>query len=110
MAYRATFLRYEPEVDTCSGQRVDGQYPEMQFCCGVSLDRKDPRPVDQTDGETVSLYTMRLPYWMAGKARPMSRYRIDQAHGRPLARPLVLEQVGDAGVGPTAIYVRARSV
>ena len=69
MAYRATFLRYEPEVDTCSGQRVDGQYPEMQFCCGVSLDRKDPRPVDQADGETVSLYTMRLPHWMAGKAQ-----------------------------------------
>jgi len=111
MAYRATFLRYEPERDACSGQRVDGGYPEVQVCCGVSLvKRADPRPEAMTDGATVTLYTVRLPHWMAGKARPMSRYRIDQAHGRPLARPLVLEQVGDAGVGPTAVYVRARSV
>lgn len=111
MAYRATFLRYEPEQDACSGQQLDGEYPELQVCCGVSLvKRADPRPEAMTDGATVTLYTVRLPHWMAGKARPMSRYRVEQAHGRPLARPLVLEQVGDAGVGPTAVYVRARSV
>ena len=111
MAYRATFLRYEPERDACSGQRVDGGYPEVQVCCGVSLvKRADPRPEAMTDGATVTLYTVRLPHWMAGKARPVSRDWIDPADGGPLARPLVLEQVGDAGVGPTAVYVRARSV
>lgn len=110
MTYQATFLRHDPERDVCSGQHVDGSYPELQLCCGVSLDRKDPRPVDLTEDQTVSLYTLRLPHWMAGKARPLSRYRIDQAQGRPLSRPLTLEQVGDAGVGPTAVVVRARSV
>lgn len=110
MAHRATFLRYEPEHDACSGQQVMDSYPEIQVCCGVSLDERVPRPEGTTEGGTANLYTIRLPHWMASKARPLSRYRIEQAHGRPLARPLVLEQVGDAGVGPTAVVVRARSV
>jgi hypothetical protein len=62
------------------------------------------------DGQTASLYTLRLPHWMAGSARPLSRYRIETAQGRPMARPLVIEQVGDASVGPTAVVVRGRSV
>ena len=98
MTHRATFLRYEPEVDGCSGQHMDGEYPEVQLCCGVRLADMDPRPVDLAEGATVSLYTLRLPHWMASKARPLSRYRIEQAHGRPLARPLTLEQVGEVGM------------
>lgn len=111
MNCRATFLRYEPEVNECSGQYMDGEYPELQVCCGVILDnRREAQSVGLSEGGSVSRYRLRLPHWMAGKARPLSRYRIDQAHGRPLTRPLVLEQVGDAGVGPTAVVVRARSV
>lgn len=110
MAHVAAFLRYEPERDTCSGQLENGQYPEIRVCCGLRLAEREPQPASSSDGGVVSPYTLRLPRWMADRVRPLSRFVVDQAHGRPLARPLTLEQVGEASVGPTAVVVRARAV
>lgn len=110
MAHVAAFLRYEPERDTCSGQLENGEYPELRVCCGLKPADWKPQALGNSDGGAAGMYTLRLPRWMADRVRPLSRFVVDQAHGRPLARPLTLEQVGEASVGPTAVVVRARAV
>jgi len=110
MDHEATFLRYDPETDSCSGQLVHGTAAGVRVRCGLKQAEREPGKMENSDGGVVGPYVLRLPRWMGAETRPMSRFVVDRAHGLPLARPITLEQVGEAAVGPSGVVVRARSV
>lgn len=109
MRHIATFLRYAADVDERSGQHLNEPVEEMEICCGVKPDNHGDL-VAEAEATYQQLYAVRLPHWMADKARPLSRYRVTCAHGRPLLHPLELEQIGEPMVGPAAVAVKAGSV
>lgn len=123
LRHRATFLRYDPQTDSCSGQHVNNPYPSMEIACGLDHATGGARastlateqPTIGGESSIVHFRTLRLPHEMGGQetaqqAVALSQYVVTHADGQPLARPLVLEQVGGAEAGPSGVVVKVREV
>lgn len=106
MHHIAIFQPYAAEVDARSGQHVIDPTDEIDICCGWKPDTHG-QLVAEAETTFQQVGTLRLPHWMADKARPRSRYSLNCAYGRPLRAPLLLEQIGEPKVGPSAVVVQA---
>lgn len=109
MQHRAVFTPWEPTQDANSGQMVNDAAEEETLICGVDYSARGTE-VETTEGIYVAHYRVRLPYDMAARARPLSRYRVTTAFGATAHAPLVLEQVSEPAAGPSGIVVWARNV
>lgn len=110
MQHRALFRPWEPVQDEASGQMVNAaEFGDDEIICGVDYSAKG-QLVDTTEGTYVAHYRVRLPLDWAGRARPLSQYRVTQAYGAMPERPLLLEQVSEPAAGPSGVVVWARNV